>query len=52
VLYNLACCEALSGRPDDALEHLAQAAEGDPRVREWAVSDPDLDSIRGSLENL
>jgi Tetratricopeptide repeat len=52
VLYNLACCEALSGRPDDALGHLAQAAEGDPRIREWAASDSDLDSIRGSLENL
>ncbi len=52
VLYNLACCEALSGRSDDALSHLARAVEADPRVRDWAETDSDLDSIRGSLENV
>jgi tetratricopeptide (TPR) repeat protein len=46
VLYNLACFEALAGRADDALGHLATAVEGDPRTREWAQSDEDFASIR------
>lgn len=46
VLYNLACYEALDGRPDAALRHLARAAELDPQVRAWAASDTDLDAIR------
>ncbi len=46
VLYNLACCEALASRRDDALTHLARAAELDPRVRVWAATDADLDPIR------
>ena len=49
VLYNLACCEALVGRREDALEHLRRAAELDPRVRGWAASDSDLDSIRNEF---
>jgi tetratricopeptide (TPR) repeat protein len=47
VLYNLACCEALAGRRDDALRHLARAAELDPRVVEWAREDDDLAAVRG-----
>jgi tetratricopeptide (TPR) repeat protein len=47
ILYNLACCEALAGRADDALGHLSRAAELDARLREWARDDSDLDSIRG-----
>jgi len=46
VLYNLACFEALAGRADDALKHLAEAVEGDPRTREWAQTDSDFDAIR------
>jgi tetratricopeptide (TPR) repeat protein len=46
VFYNLACFEALAGRADDALNHLAQAVEGDPRTREWAQTDSDFDTIR------
>jgi tetratricopeptide (TPR) repeat protein len=46
VLYNLACFEALAGRRDDALAHLGRAADGEPRVREWASTDADLDPIR------
>jgi len=49
ILYNLACCEALAGRLDEARAHLLAAADGDPRVREWAVRDPDLDSVRDVL---
>jgi mannose-6-phosphate isomerase-like protein (cupin superfamily) len=47
VLYNLACFEALAGRSDDALTHLSQAVEGDPRTREWAQEDEDFASIKG-----
>jgi hypothetical protein len=46
VLYNLACFEALAGRTDDALEHLAEAVEADPRTRAWAQNDSDFDSVR------
>jgi hypothetical protein len=50
VLYNLACCEALAGYPDDAVAHLSRAAELDPRVAEWAAKDSDLDPIRDRLQ--
>jgi tetratricopeptide (TPR) repeat protein len=46
VLYNLACVESLGGRREEALTHLARAVELDPRARDWARSDADLDSIR------
>jgi tetratricopeptide (TPR) repeat protein len=46
VLYNLACYESLAGRRDDALGHLLEAAELDPRTKEWARSDSDFDAIR------
>ena len=46
VLYNLACFESLAGRPDDALAHLAEAIELDPRMREWARTDEDFAAIR------
>jgi tetratricopeptide (TPR) repeat protein len=50
VLYNLGCFEAQAGRREDALEHVRRALELDPKVREWAKDDPDLDSIRGELD--
>jgi tetratricopeptide (TPR) repeat protein len=46
VVYNLACCEALSGRRDEALEHLRRAVELDPKIARHARSDSDLESIR------
>jgi quercetin dioxygenase-like cupin family protein len=46
VLYNLACCEALLGRSDDALRHLDRAIAILPRLRAHAQTDSDLDSIR------
>jgi tetratricopeptide repeat protein len=46
VLYNLACFESLAARPDEALTHLAEAVELDPRMRDWARSDEDFASIR------
>jgi hypothetical protein len=45
-LYNLACCEALAGKPQDAIEHLRAAFERMPRLREFARGDSDLDPIR------
>lgn len=46
VLYNLACVESLGGRGEEALAHLGRAVELDPRAREWARSDADLNPIR------
>jgi tetratricopeptide (TPR) repeat protein len=46
VLYNLACFESLAGRREEALTHLAEAVERDPRTREWAQADADFDAIR------
>jgi hypothetical protein len=47
-LYNLACCEALAGRKDDAMEHLRAAMEkaSSDRLRTIAREDTDLDPIR------
>ncbi len=45
-LYNLACCESLAGRKDDALAHLRQAVEKSERVRAYAKEDSDFDAIR------
>lgn len=44
--YQLACYCALGGRGDEAVEHLACAFRADPRTRDWASDDTDLDSIR------
>jgi tetratricopeptide (TPR) repeat protein len=44
--YNLACVESLTGRKDDAIQHLRQAIELWPRAKELAPNDPDLDAIR------
>ena len=50
LLYNLACAEAQLGERDAALGHLARAAELDPRFREYARTDDDLESIRDAPE--
>ena len=46
VLYNVACCESLADRTDEAIEHLRRALEGAPRLRSLAAEDSDLDAIR------
>jgi tetratricopeptide (TPR) repeat protein len=46
VLYNIACCEALLGRTDAAIERLGAAVEADERAKELARTDSDLDSLR------
>ena len=45
-LYNLACCEALAGRTDDAIAHLRVAVEKRPSLRDLAKEDTDLDPLR------
>jgi tetratricopeptide (TPR) repeat protein len=45
-VYNAACVEALAGRREDALHHLARAVEMEPKAAEWAAGDSDLDAIR------
>ena len=44
--YNLACLESLTGRTDDALEHLGRSIEMSEQFREYAKGDSDLDPIR------
>ncbi len=46
LLYNLGCCEALTGHRDEALDHVAQAVAALPSLRELAQTDTDLDSVR------
>jgi hypothetical protein len=46
LFYNLACCEALSGRTTDALDHLGQAIGMSEEFRDSAKGDSDLDPIR------
>jgi tetratricopeptide (TPR) repeat protein len=46
LIYNVACCESLAGRTDDAIEHLRLAAERSDRMRSLAAEDSDFDPIR------
>src|ERR671938_1397461 len=46
LLYNVACCESLAGRKDDAIEHLRLAIERSKRFRSLAARDSDFDPIR------
>jgi tetratricopeptide (TPR) repeat protein len=50
VIYNVACCEALAGRKEDAIEHLRQAIGLSERFREYAKGDSDFDAIRDDPE--
>jgi hypothetical protein len=45
-LYNLACCESLSGRTTDAIEHLRRAIDLSEQLRAYAKDDSDFDPIR------
>jgi hypothetical protein len=45
--YNVACCESLAGRPDDAIAHLRGALAGSEQLRKLAAEDTDLDALRG-----
>jgi hypothetical protein len=44
--YNVACCESLAGRPDDAIRHLRLALERSESLRSQAAVDGDFDAIR------
>ena len=44
--YQLACYHAQAGNEARALEHLKAAVAGNPRCRQWAADDSDLDPIR------
>jgi tetratricopeptide (TPR) repeat protein len=46
LFFNLACCESLSGRTSDALDHLRHAIEMSEEFRASAKEDSDLDPIR------
>jgi tetratricopeptide (TPR) repeat protein len=46
LLYDLACLDALQGRRDEALQHLRTALEAQPKYKEFAATDHDLESIR------
>ena len=46
VLYNLACAEALTGRTEEAVEHLRRAVDLYEPFAEIARDDSDLDTIR------
>jgi hypothetical protein len=44
--YNVACCESLAGRTDDAIEHLRRAIGMWKGFRDMANEDSDFDPIR------
>lgn len=46
LLYNIACCESLLGRKDEALEHLRLAIAGHEGFVETARDDSDFDPVR------
>jgi tetratricopeptide (TPR) repeat protein len=46
VAYNVACCESLGGRKEDAIEHLRRAIESREQFRKLAAGDSDFDPIR------
>ena len=48
LIYNVACCESMAGRPGDAIEHLRQALAIAPDpLQGMAADDSDLDAVRG-----
>ena len=47
LLYNVACCESMAGRTNEAIEHLRDAIAIAEQVRSLAASDSDFDPIRG-----
>jgi tetratricopeptide (TPR) repeat protein len=50
VHFNLACAYSLTGKKDQALEHLRRAVEIDGDFRDNAMKDSDLDPIRDDPE--
>jgi hypothetical protein len=52
MLYNLACHSGLTGRTDDALRLLRTAFARRGDLRELALDDPDLVSLRGQVASI
>jgi hypothetical protein len=50
VTYNVACCEALAGRKEDAIKHVRMATDRSEQLRKLAAEDSDFDSIRDEPE--
>jgi tetratricopeptide (TPR) repeat protein len=50
VLYNLACAESMSGKDEQAIEHLGRAVVLDASFGELAEKDSDFDPIRDDPE--
>jgi len=46
VRYNLACCYALAGQAEKAMDALREALRLAPDLTEWSKQDPDLVSLR------
>jgi hypothetical protein len=46
LLYDRACVDALRGRTDDALAHLRESLEAQPKFKAHAAKDEDLASLR------
>jgi tetratricopeptide (TPR) repeat protein len=46
LFYNLACCESMTGRTKDALDHLRRAIDMSEQFRAYARDDSDFDPIR------
>jgi tetratricopeptide (TPR) repeat protein len=46
LLYNVACCESLAGRTDEAVEYLRLAIDRWERFRDMAKEDSDFDPVR------
>jgi tetratricopeptide (TPR) repeat protein len=46
LLYNVACCESLTGQTSEALEHLRKAIGLSEQFRAYADKDSDLDAVR------
>jgi tetratricopeptide (TPR) repeat protein len=48
--YNLGCFYSVRGRAEEAMPYLRRAIELNPKLREWARQDTDLDPIRSAPE--
>jgi tetratricopeptide (TPR) repeat protein len=46
LFYNVACCESLAGRKEEAIAHVRRAVELSARTRAYLEGDSDLDPIR------
>jgi tetratricopeptide (TPR) repeat protein len=52
LLYNVACCESLTGRAADAIGHLRRAIDRSNELRALAADDSDFDPIRDAAVDL